>query len=145
MRSQMWLLRRVRLLALRGVDVAVSVSVLLESDRHVVPIGVGVAKSRLSSVVPGAIVARYLCDFLTTLAVACLGFVVVRWVPPMLWHVLSVWCWFVVFGIFVRITLWSHVLARVGVIMLLPVLGLDLAMWVCGFDHVAVDFCPIFS
>jgi hypothetical protein len=48
------------------VDAAVSLS--LDSDRQMVPIDDGVPKSGLSAAVPGAIVAREVCDFLATLA-----------------------------------------------------------------------------
>ncbi|KAK1662151.1 hypothetical protein QYE76_050310 [Lolium multiflorum] len=51
-----------------AVDVAVSPSP--ESGRQVVLIGDGVAKSGLLPIVDGAVVAREVCDFLATLAVA---------------------------------------------------------------------------
>jgi hypothetical protein len=44
-----------------------------ESGMQVVPPGDGVAKSGLLPTVPGAIVAREVCDFLATLAVAFPG------------------------------------------------------------------------
>jgi hypothetical protein len=40
----------------------------IDEVRHVVPFGVGVAKSSLLATVPGGVVAREVCDFLATLA-----------------------------------------------------------------------------
>jgi hypothetical protein len=40
----------------------------VDEVRHVVPFGVGVAKSSLLATVPGGVVAREVCDFLATLA-----------------------------------------------------------------------------
>jgi hypothetical protein len=56
------------------VDTAVSLSP--EFDKQVVPIGDGVPKSELLSAVPGAVVAREVCDFLVTLTIAYPGSVV---------------------------------------------------------------------
>jgi hypothetical protein len=55
-----------------GVVVALS----RESDMHVVPFGVGVAKSRLLAAVTGAVVAREVYDFLAALVVAYPGSIV---------------------------------------------------------------------
>jgi hypothetical protein len=57
----------------KSCDFDVAVSLSPESDRHVVPIGVGVAESGLLATVPGAVVAREVCDFLATLVVAFPG------------------------------------------------------------------------
>jgi hypothetical protein len=54
-------------------DVVDAVSLSLDSDRQMVPIDDGVPKSGLSAFVPGAIVAREVCDFLATLATAYPG------------------------------------------------------------------------
>ena len=53
------------------VDAAVSLSP--ESGRQVVLMGDGAAKSGLLATVPGAVVAREVCDFLSTMAVAYPG------------------------------------------------------------------------
>lgn len=53
--------------------VGAAVSLSPESCRHMVPFGDGVAKSRLLAKVPGAVVAREVCDFLATLAAAYPG------------------------------------------------------------------------
>jgi hypothetical protein len=53
------------------VDAAISLSNL--SDKHVVSIGDGVAKSALLVTVPGAVVAKEVCDFLATLTAAYHG------------------------------------------------------------------------
>jgi hypothetical protein len=52
-----------KLLELGGGEVMTPV----EEVRHVVPIGVGVAKSDLLATVPGGVVAREVCDFLVIL------------------------------------------------------------------------------
>jgi hypothetical protein len=49
------------------------VPLMRESNMNVVPIGDGVAKSGLLATVPGAVVAREVCDFLATLVVAYPG------------------------------------------------------------------------
>lgn len=53
------------------VDAAVSLSP--EFDRQVASIGDEVSESGLLSAVPGAVVAREVCDFLATLAIAYPG------------------------------------------------------------------------
>jgi hypothetical protein len=54
-------------------DVDGTISLSLESVRHVVPIDDGVPKSGPLSAVPRAIVAREVCDCLATLAIAYCG------------------------------------------------------------------------
>jgi hypothetical protein len=53
------------------VDAAVSLSLSSRSDWHVLPYDNGVAKLGLLPTVPGAVVAKEIYDFLTTLATSC--------------------------------------------------------------------------
>jgi hypothetical protein len=66
MSSRMWLLRYVRHLALRSVELMTLQSLPLLSPK-VVSIDDGVAKSGLLPTVPEAVMAREVCDFLATL------------------------------------------------------------------------------
>jgi len=54
-----------------GIDTVVSLSP--ESCKLVVPIGDGIDKSEVLTPLPGAVVAREICDFLATLVAACPG------------------------------------------------------------------------
>ena len=54
-------------------DVDASVSLSPESSMHVVLVGVGVAKSGVLTPVPGAVVAREVCDFIATMVAAYPG------------------------------------------------------------------------
>jgi hypothetical protein len=62
--ARLWFLRRVRHLALKRAVM------LTMPGRHVVSLGDEVVKLRLLATVPGAVVAREICDFLATLATA---------------------------------------------------------------------------
>jgi hypothetical protein len=87
-----------------------------------VPIGDGVAKLELLAAVPGAVVAREVCDFLATLLLPMQDPLLIDGLLLCVMS-LSVRCLSIVFRVFVRVGLWSLVLA--------PVSAGALFVWTC--------------